>query len=147
MKRILQNVIWMPFVVLLLNSCSTITPDPIMHKEASYDSSTPKQYDPKNSGIIGFITGDRQKTVGAIITSNFRTKYNNLISSYSWQLYDAEKIKISTDSGIENYQDIYGNELHIIDPQHLVYFLKMNRWNEEGKPDDSVWMRLKSITQ
>lgn len=133
--------------ILLLSSCSTVTPDVIKDNQSSYDSSTPKQYDSKNSGIIGFVTGDKEETTGAIVTSGFRNKYNNLIGAYSWQLYDSEKIKVKPDEGIEYYKDIYGNDLFIIQSQYLAYFLKMNRWKKEMRDDDSIWMKIKHINQ
>lgn len=145
MLKILKSEIWTLFAILLLNAgCSTVVPKPIMDTEASYDSTTPSQYDKKNSGIIGFITGSKDETVGAIVTKGFQQKYFNLLHDYGLQLYDAEKIHVRDNDGLENYKDIYGNDLFIIDSQHLAYFLKMNRWKKEGRPVDSIWLKIKN---
>lgn len=118
-------------------------PSMIKDNSASYDSSTPSQYNAHNSGLIGYVTNGKGETVGAIITSNAKDRYNNLILSYVWQVYDAEKVKIKQGDGVEPYKDIYNNDLHIIDSEHLAYFMKMNRWKKEGRPDDGIWMRVK----
>lgn len=134
----------MLFAGLLLSGCGTVTPKKLMPDDPKYDASTPKQYDPLNSGIIGFVTGDHDVTTGAIVTKNFYEKYNNLIKSYALQFYNSEKIQLKANDGIEYYQDIYKNNLYIIDSEHLVYHLKMNRWANEGKEDDSLWMKAKN---
>lgn len=121
-------------------------PSIITDESAAYDDSTPKEYNPNSSGFIGYVTGENDRTTGGIITKNAKTRYNNLLKDYAFQLYENERIQVKEDDGVEHYKDIYNNDLFIIHPQHLAYFMKMNRWKKEKRPVDSVWMKLKNIT-
>ena len=66
--------------ILVLNflfiGCATITPNKIQDFTASYDSSTPSQYNQDNGGVIAILEN------GAVITSSAKDRYNNLIQMY-----------------------------------------------------------------
>ncbi len=121
-----------------------MTPNPIKDDMPSFDSSTPVQYDSLNSGLLFYIANDRGETSGAVITKNAREKYNELIEAYALQIYDAEKVTLIKDSGIWYHRDQYGNDLFKIESQYLAFFMKMNRWLKQGRPNDSVWAKTKN---
>jgi len=122
--------------VLVLNSfligCATVTPDKIQDEKSSYDGSTPKQYDKDNGGLISFI-GDE-----AIITNQARERYNNLIGMYRIKFKKEKAIDLKEDSGIKIYKDNFGNNLYLIDSEHLVYFGVLNSWLKEKVPQDNI---------
>jgi hypothetical protein len=144
MIKTLQIGTWTLLAILFLEGCGTVTPNPIEDNMPTYDSSTPRQYDQLNSGLLFYTTNDRGETDGAIITKNARDRYNNLISSYALQIYDEEKVTLLKDAGIWYYQDKYGNELYKIENQYLAFFMKMNRWKKQGRSDDTAWAKLKN---
>lgn len=134
------------FVTSFLDTgCSTVTPNVISDDQASFDDTTPREYNNQNSGYIGYVNSPDPKATGAIITLNAKERYNNLIIHYALQMFENESIKLKENDGIEPYKDIYGNDLFIIHPQHLAYFMKMNRWKKEGRDPDSLWMKTKNI--
>ena len=120
--------------VLVLNcvliGCATVTPNKIEDDKSSYDATTPKQYEKDNGGLISFIGDD------AVITSQARERYNNLISMYRIKFKKEKAIELKTDSGIKPYKDNFGNELYLIDSEHLVYFGVLNSWLKEKTPAD-----------
>jgi hypothetical protein len=122
--------------VLVLNSfligCATVTPDKIQDEKSSYDGSTPKQYDKDNGGLISFI-GDE-----AVITNQARERYNNLIGMYRIKFKKEKAIDLKEDSGIKIYKDNFGNNLYLIDSEHLVYFGVLNSWLKEKVPQDNI---------
>ena len=122
--------------ILVLNfflvSCATVTPNKIEDDKSSYDATTPKQYQKDNGGLICFIADD------ALITSQARERYNNLISMYKIKFKKEKAIELKTDSGIKPYKDSFGNELYIIDSEHLVYFGVMNSWLKEKVAQDNI---------
>ena len=122
--------------VLVLNSfligCATVTPDKIQDEKSSYDGSTPKQYDKDNGGLISFI-GDE-----AVITNQARERYNNLIKMYRIKFKKEKAIDLKEDSGIKIYKDNFGNNLYLIDSEHLVYFGVLNSWLKEKVPQDNI---------
>jgi len=122
--------------VLVLNSfligCATVTPDKIQDEKSSYDGSTPKQYDKDNGGLISFI-GDE-----AVITNQARERYNNLIGMYRIKFKKEKAIDLKEDSGIKIYKDNFGNNLYLIDSEHLVYFGVLNSWLKEKIPQDNI---------
>ena len=122
--------------VLVLNcflvSCATVTPNKIEDDKSSYDASTPKQYQKDNGGLISFIGDD------ALITSQARERYNNLISMYKIKFKKEKAIELKIDSGIKPYKDNFGNELYIIDSEHLVYFGVLNSWLKEKVAQDNI---------
>jgi hypothetical protein len=117
---------------LILISCATITPNKIQDDKSSYDATTPKQYDKDNGGLISFFTDD------ALITSQARERYNNLIEMYKIKFKKEKAIELKTDSGIKPYKDNFGNELYLIDSEHLVYFGVLNSWLKEKVPQDNI---------
>jgi hypothetical protein len=122
--------------VLVLNSfligCATVTPDKIQDEKSSYDGSTPKQYDKDNGGLISFI-GDE-----AVITNQARERYNNLIGMYRIKFKKEKAIDLKEDSGIKIYKDNFGNNLYLIDSEHLVYFGVLNSWLKEKVSQDNI---------
>ena len=117
---------------LFLVSCATVTPNKIEDDKSSYDATTPKQYDKDNGGLISFIGDD------ALITNQARARYNNLISMYKIKFKKEKAIELEPNSGIKPYKDRYGNDLFIIDNEHLVYFGVMNSWLKEKVPADNI---------
>ena len=117
---------------LLIVGCTTVTPNKIQDDKSSYDATTPKQYDKDNGGLISFIGDD------ALITSQARERYNNLISMYRVKFKKEKAIELKVDSGIKPYKDSFGNELYIIDSEHLVYFGVLNSWLKEKVQADNI---------
>ena len=122
--------------ILVLNfflvGCATVTPNKIQDDKSSYDATTPKQYDKDNGGLISFVGDD------ALITRQARERYNNLIKMYRIKFKKEKAIELNEDSGIKPYKDNFGNELYIIDSEHLVYFGVMNSWLKEKVPQDNI---------
>ena len=122
--------------ILVLNfflvGCATVTPNKIQDDKSSYDATTPKQYQKDNGGLISFIGDD------ALITSQARERYNNLISMYKIKFKKEKAIELKIDSGIKPYKDNFNNELYIIDSEHLVYFGVLNSWLKEKVPQDNI---------
>jgi hypothetical protein len=135
----------MLLVIALVNGCATVTPDPLKDNMPSYDSTTPPQYDANNSGFLNYLKNDKGETIGACITKGARERYNNLINAFGLQLYESERVQLNHDSGISYFVDIHGNEIFKITPQHLAFFMKMNRWRKEGKEEDSLWLKTKEL--
>jgi hypothetical protein len=116
----------------VLTSCATVTPDKIQDNVASYDNSTPSQYNKHNSGVIGLLDD------GIIITKSSRDKYNNLIEMYRIKLKKDKAVDLQKDSGIRTYKDKFNNELYILDNEYAVYYSLMNSWLREKVPQDSI---------
>jgi hypothetical protein len=112
--------------------CATITPDKIQDNTASYDASTPSNYNKDNGGLVALIDN------GAVITSQARERYNNLIKMYKVKFKKEKAIELVEDAGIKPYKDRYGNDLFLIDNEHLVYFGVMNSWLKEKVPADNI---------
>jgi len=122
--------------ILALNflfiGCATVTPNKIQDDKSSYDATTPKQYDRDNGGLISFLGDD------ALITRQARERYNNLIKMYRIKFKKEKAIDLVEDSGIKPYKDNFGNELFLIDSEHLVYFGVLNSWLKEKVPQDNI---------
>ena len=122
--------------ILALNfflvGCATITPDKIEDNISSYDASTPSNYNKDNGGLIALLDD------GAVITSQARERYNNLIKMYKIKFKKEKAIELFENAGIEPYKDRYGNDLFLIDNEHLVYFGVMNSWLKEKIPADNI---------
>ena len=122
--------------ILALNflfvGCVTVTPNKIQDDKSSYDATTPKQYDKDNGGLISFVGDD------ALITRQARERYNNLIKMYRIKFKKEKAIDLVEDSGIKAYKDAFGNELFLIDSEHLVYFGVLNSWLKEKVPQDNI---------
>jgi len=117
---------------VLLIGCATVTPNKIQDDKSSYDATTPKQYQKDNGGLISFVGDD------ALITRQARERYNNLIGMYKIKFKKEKAIELKTDSGIKPYKDSFGNELFLINSEHLVYFGVMNSWLKEKVPQDNI---------
>lgn len=122
--------------ILVLNfflvGCATITPDKIQDSTASYDASTPSNYNKDNGGLVALLDN------GAVITSQAKERYNNLIKMYKVKFKKEKAIELVEDAGIKPYKDRYGNDLFLIDNEHLVYFGVMNSWLKEKVPADNI---------
>ena len=122
--------------ILALNflfiGCATVTPNKIQDDKSSYDATTPKQYDKDNGGLISFLGDD------ALITRQARERYNNLIKMYRIKFKKEKAIDLVEDSGIKPYKDNFGNELFLIDSEHLVYFGVLNSWLKEKVSQDNI---------
>ena len=116
----------------LLIGCATVTPNKIEDDKSSYDASTPKQYQKDNGGLISFVGDD------AVITSQARERYNNLIGMYKIKFKKEKAIELKEDSGIKPYKDNFNNDLYLINSEHLVYFGVMNSWLKEKVPADNI---------
>ena len=128
MKK-LASILALNFVFI---GCATVTPNKIQDDKSSYDATTPKQYDKDNGGLISFVGDD------ALITRQARERYNNLIKMYRIKFKKEKAIDLVEDSGVKLYKDNFGNELFLIDSEHLVYFGVMNSWLKEKVSQDSV---------
>ena len=117
---------------LLLVGCTTVTPDKIQDNVASFDSSTPTNYNKDNGGLIALLDD------GAVITSQAKDRYNKLIEMYKIKFKKEKAIELLADAGIKPYKDRYGNDLFLIDNEHLVYFGVMNSWLKEKVPADNI---------
>lgn len=124
---------------LILIGCTTITPDKVKDNTASFDSTTPQQYDLHNSGVIGFSPEGK-----GILTSNGVERYNNLIKDYKLQFRAAKGVELKENDGITEFIDKHGNLLFYIDHQHLVYFGVLNSWRRDGKDVDGLWDKAKA---
>jgi hypothetical protein len=109
-----------------------VTPNKIQDDKSSYDATTPKQYDKDNGGLISFLGDD------ALITNQARERYNNLIKMYRIKFKKEKAIDLNEDSGIKPYKDTFGNELFLIDSEHLVYFGVLNSWLKEKVSQDNI---------
>lgn len=122
--------------VLVLNfflvGCATVTPDKIQDDVASFDSSTPSNYNKDNGGLIALIDD------GAVITLQAKDRYNRLIEMYKIKFKKEKAIELVENSGIKPYKDRYNNDLFLIDNEHLVYFGVMNSWLKEKVPADNI---------
>ena len=122
--------------ILALNflfiGCATVTPNKIQDDKSSYDATTPKQYDKDNGGLISFVGDD------ALVTRQARERYNNLIKMYRIKFKKEKAIDLVEDSGVKPYKDNFGNELFLIDSEHLVYFGVLNSWLKEKVSQDNI---------
>ena len=116
----------------LLVGCATVTPDKIQDDVASFDSSTPTNYNKDNGGLIALLDD------GAVITSQAKGRYNKLIEMYKIKFKKEKAIELIENAGIKPYKDRYGNDLYLIDNEHLVYFGVMNSWLKEKVPADNI---------
>ena len=128
MKK-LASILALNFIFI---GCATVTPNKIQDDKSSYDATTPKQYDKDNGGLISFVGDD------ALITRQARERYNNLIKMYRIKFKKEKAIDLVEDSGVKPYKDTFGNELFLIDSEHLVYFGVLNSWLKEKVSQDNI---------
>lgn len=122
--------------------CATITPNKVNDNTASFDSSTPVNYDNLNSGIIGFT-----EEGSGIITTFGVERYNNLIEQYKIRFKEFKGVNLKKNDGISNYVDKHGNVLYKIDAQHFVYYGVLNSWLKDGIESDSLWDKAKNLVK
>jgi hypothetical protein len=119
---------------LLLTGCGTVIPKTVQANVASYDGGA------QNSGLLSMTTNTTGEVTGAIITPHARDRYNALISIYSTNFFPA----LTFDAGITPMlvfkpQIVPVNgpppeqsaQTYLIDAEHLVDFMRMNRWNRQ----------------
>lgn len=127
---------------LLLAGCATVTPDKVKDDTASYDSTTPVNYDNYNSGIIGFTEDG-----SGILTSFGVQRYNNLIKDYKIRFKVSKGVELKENDGITEYIDKHKNVLSKIDSQHFVYYGILNSWRKDGVDPDSLWDKAKDLVK
>jgi len=120
--------------------CATVTPDKVKDNTASFDASTPTNYDNYNSGIIGF-TADGS----GILTSSGVQRYNNLIKDYKIRFKVNKGVELNENAGISDHVDNHKNTLYKIDAQHFVYYGILNSWRKDGVEPDSLWDKAKEL--
>ena len=126
----------------LFVGCATITPNKVEDNTASFDSSTPVNYDNLNSGIVGF-TADGS----GILTYFGVQRYNSLIRDYKIRFKNVKGVDLKENDGISEYVDQHKNVLSKIDPQHFVYFGILNSWRKDGVEVDSLWDKAKDLVK
>lgn len=136
----------MLFAVGLLEGCGTVTPTIPERQEASFDSTTPEGDDPQNSGILGVVKSD-QRVVGYRVTSGFRTRWNFLLDKYRYQLEDDCGKLLERDAGIVGLDPQGGKAIYFLDIERFTYFLRLARWQREGRAEDSIWQKLKGAVK
>jgi hypothetical protein len=101
---------------LLLGACAgTITPKVIHERVASWDGTN------QDSGFLGFAPAPDRR---GILSAHARDRYNGLIEIYGTKFVPP----IVKDDGIV----ATSTNTFLIDPQHLQYFVEMNRWRKSG---------------
>ena len=97
-------------VLLWCASCAnTVTPRQVKSQVASWDGTN------QNSGFIGFDAAGN-----GIITPHARDRYNALVDVFGKQFQPP----VNRDDGVT----ATATNTYVIDPQHLDYFMRMNRW-------------------
>jgi len=127
---------------ILIAGCTTVTPDKVQDEIASYDASTPTQYDAQNSGFIGFMDDGR-----GLLTAFGVLRYNTLIKAYNIRFKSYKGVALVENAGITEFTDKLGNRLSVMDQQHLVYYAILNTWRKEGKEPDSIWDKTKDLVR
>jgi len=120
----MKNLLKIILITSLLAGCA-VTPNHVKSTTASYDDSTPAQYNNKNSGFLYLIKGK-----GAVLTQDGKKYYDELAGIYGDQIVPA----IQPGDGCTTFKDQYGNDLWFITSQHFVYFQMMSRWHQDNRP-------------
>lgn len=127
---------------LLFAGCATVTPDKVKDNTASYDATTPVNYDNLNSGIIGFTEDG-----SGILTTFGVQRYNSLIKDYKIRFRVTKGVDLKENDGISEYVDKYKNVLSKIDSQHFVYYGILNSWRKDGVEPDSLWDKARDLVK
>lgn len=138
----------LPIILLLLlcEGCattSTVTPDAITSREASYDATTPKEYPALNSGFLFFTTDAQGQFDGIVITEGGRDAYVSLVRNYAIQYKSEHGLDLLKNNGVKAFEDQYHNQLWWIHNQHLTAFQIMLSWMRARRDPDSLWQRAK----
>ena len=144
--------IWTSLAILCLSltGCGTVSPSPVEAHKHRFDASTPDGYDPYNSGLVEYLADEKGNTTGAIITTNAREKWNNLIDAYHLQFKAEYKINLQKDSGISEWTEPgtdfpTDKKLWKIDAKRLQYFMRLSQWSTDKRPNDSLWQKAKAV--
>lgn len=111
-------------ILFVASGCTTtITPPRPKPTQASFDGGQ------QNSGYLGTVTNvfASQTNISARITLHARDRYNALIVDYGQYF----KPPLKPGEGVSATSD---PNVFLIDQEHLVKFLTLNRWRKEGKP-------------
>lgn len=141
-----QGILVSCVLLALCGGCatSTITPDPIVSHEASYDATTPKQYpNAWNSGLLFQTTDARGQFDGVVITEGGRDFYVFLVRSYSIQYKSEHGLDLTGENGVRPFKDEFGNPLWWIDNQRFAAMQIMSTWLKCRRDPDSLWQRAK----
>ena len=142
-----QNVIkFLVIFVALCQGCSTtstVTPDLVESREASYDATTPPQYPARNSGILFQTKDARGEYDGVVLTEGGRDFYYSLCRAYAIQYKSEHKLDVGTGNEIKAFKDQYGNQLWWLHNQYFTAFLIMQDWLKSRRDPDSLWQRAK----
>lgn len=112
--------------IAIATSC-TIHPHNINSVVVAYDSTTPKQYDPHNAGLLTYLTnGD------AVVTSGAIDRYNYLTTNFAKKVLIEKGLTVKPNDGVADYFDQYANHLYTLDQQHMVLFLTYVAWIRSG---------------
>jgi len=106
-------------LLILLTSCGTVIPKPVQANVASYDGGA------QNSGLICMTTNSTGEVTGAVITPHARDRYNALVTLYSTNFFPRLEIDAGITPAPPNFR---------IDAEHLVDFMRMNRWHKAAAP-------------
>lgn len=104
--------------LILLPGC-TVLPTTVKASVASYDGGV------QNSGMLSLTTNSTGAVTGAILTPHARDRYNALLALYGTNFFPA----LTLDAGITPAPPNYR-----IDAEHLVDFMRMNRWRKAASP-------------
>ena len=126
-----------------MGCAGTVTPNVVMDKEASYDTSTPSQYPQNSNGFLKFVKTERGDVVGGLITDNAKRRFNMLVRDYHIQFKEAYKVELKENDGIRSFMDEYKNMVWIMDAESLEYFARLSQWSRDARDPDSIWMKLK----
>lgn len=140
----------LPIILLLLlcEGCattSTVTPNLPQSSEASYDATTPPQYDAKNSGILFQTKDSRDEFDGVVLTEGGRDFYYVLIRSYAVQYKAEHGLDLAKESGVKAWRDLHENNLWWLDNQRFAAYLTMSGWLKARRDPDSIWLKTKNL--
>lgn len=133
---VISTLLWVLLSVLVLCSCSTVTPDHVQDQVLAADSSTPAGIPVDNNGWLGW-----HDATHGIITANKRDFYNNLIADYRLQYRETYKVELKLDAGLTHI-DIRGTTAYLIDLEHIKALARLKQWQVNQKPTDSVWLKI-----
>lgn len=109
----------LPLSVLLLASCSTVTPVNVEPKVASYDGTN------QNSGVLYFHHRPDGSIDWALLTTHAKDRYQRLARIYGKKFIPP----LQPLDGLEGT----ATNTWVIDGEHFAAFATMNRWRVEGK--------------
>lgn len=145
MNRKIENVdmLWIVALLSLCGCAGTVTPNHVMVNVASIDSSIPPQYDQSVGWLLKKVK-EKGVVTGGVITKNARDRYNYLIEDYAIQYKALHHELLFKDKGVIPWKDKWGNDLFIIDAQHLEAYGIISQMEKDQMAPDSAWQKLKN---